>query len=821
VTTIIKKDFSVCVAKVAWREANPWIESKEFPRFSGRGVIEVSIAGRINFLFILSGLFLISMATGYVAQREYEVTLDNFVGNALARTQNRPELQVYFYRHDNPGLEQILSDFLDSDAISEVIAYSNMGEVIASHRGSNATLENSPGLNTIRAGSAVTDTSLVALDKQHRPSGTGFWSALIASNPSIYLSMPIFSPLNPTAKGLTLSNFTTALTKPEANNSLVVIGYINLAIDRSVLLIQVRRTASNILFGGFALLLLCFIPVYLITRRATAPITKLNQIAHQFLSGEVSSSTNLDVSGEYRDIAKVLGDVVNNSVEREQEAGLEHKLLLLTAGERASQLSMREDELSKATEEISETREELHRLANYDHLTSLPNQQLFIEQLNLLLRMCARNAKPLAVLLLNLENFHRINDSLGRSAGNLLLQEVGKRLVGCLRSSDVLAHNVESNEEINITRLGGDEFAMVLSQLDSIDIAAAVAQRVADRLTEPMTIEGHELVVKPNIGIAVAPRNGMEVEDLLKGATTAMHHAKSSSENSVLFYKDDMEDTGQDDLKLESDLRKAIERDELTLHYQPQVDTSNGSIICAEALLRWDHPDYGDVSPSRFIPLAEKAGLILDIGDWVLAEVCRQMCAFKEQGLELPRIALKISAQQIQPAFIARLRELLESSGLSASMLELGLSEAVLMDHDSTVLKFLQELKDIGVYLSLENFGTGHAPIGYLSRHPLDEIKIDRSFVADCNNRKSAASLVKAIIAMANSLELHTVAEGVETEGEYRFLTENGVSVMRGYLFSKPVTATELQELLVVPWHYMAQLQRMALMADLASSSGA
>jgi len=426
----------------------------------------------------------------------------------------------------------------------------------------------------------------------------------------------------------------------------------------------------------------------------------------------------------------------------------------------------------------------------------------------------------MALLLLELDDFHRINDSLGRSAGDLVLQEVGKRLSGCLRGSDLLAANVDSDQELNMSRFGGDEFAMVLSQLDSIDTAGLVAQRLTETLVAPMTIEERELIVKPNIGISVAPRNGMEAEDLLRCATTAMYQAKSISEGNFLFYRDDMEDTGQDELKMESELRKAIERDELSLHYQPQVDTSNGSIICAEALLRWNHPEFGPVSPAQFIPLAEKNGLIWELGEWVLVEACRQMAEFIEQGLELPRVAINISPRQIQPAFVTRLREVLQSSGISPSMLELGLSEAVLMDHDSIALKFLQELKEIGVYLSLENFGTGHAPIGYLSRHPLDEIKIDRSFVSDCDTRKSTASLVKAIIAMAKSLELRTVAEGVETEGEYRFLADNGVSVMRGYLFSKPITAAELQELLVVPWHYMAQLQRMALMADLSSSHG-
>jgi diguanylate cyclase (GGDEF)-like protein len=433
--------------------------------------------------------------------------------------------------------------------------------------------------------------------------------------------------------------------------------------------------------------------------------------------------------------------------------------------------------------------------------------------------LCARSAKPLAVLFINLNDFHRINESLGRNAGDTLLQEVGKRLVSCVRASDVLAHYVNSEDSVNVSRIGGDEFAVVLSQLDAVDAAGLVAQRIVDKLIEPLTIQGHELVVCPSIGIAVAPRNGMDAEDLLTSSCTAMHHAKMDNNRNFLFFSDEMQATGQDDLKMESELRKALERNELCLHYQPQVDTTNGSIICAEALLRWEHAEFGPVSPAKFIRLAEKMGLIWELGDWVLVQACRQMQEFKKLGLDLPRIAINISPQQFRPAFVTRLREVLQSANLSPSMLELGLSEVILMDNDSNVLSFLQELKDTGVYLSLENFGTNHAPISYLSRHPLDEIKIDRSFVLDCDKRKDAARLVKAIIAMARSLNLRTVAEGVENEGEFRFLAENGVGIMRGYLFSKPVPASELQQLLLVPWHFMTQIQRMALVAELNASS--
>ncbi|RLA51484.1 MAG: GGDEF domain-containing protein, partial [Gammaproteobacteria bacterium] len=453
----------------------------------------------------------------------------------------------------------------------------------------------------------------------------------------------------------------------------------------------------------------------------------------------------------------------------------------------------------------------------YDSLTSLPNRRLFSEQLSLLLDLNERNGKPLALLFINLDNFKRINDSLGHSAGDLLLQDVGKRLVGCLRSSDMLGHYVESGPRIDVSRLGGDEFTVVLNQLDTIDSASVVAQRVIDRLVEPMIIDDHELVVTPSVGIAAAPRDAVDVEGLLRAAGTAMHHAKASARDDFLFYNEDMQSTGLDRLKLESDLRKAIDRDELLLHYQPQVDTANGSIVGVEALLRWEHPEFGLVPPFKFIPLAEEIGLIEEFGDWVLVEVCRQMHEFREQGLELPKVAINVSPLQFNPLFINRVKEVLIQADLPASMLELGLSEGVLMHNDRSTIKSLQELRELGVYLSVDNFGISYAPLSYLGSCPLDELKIGRSFVVDCDLREESGRLVKAIISMANSLNLRIVAEGVETEGEYQFLTSNGARVMQGYLFSKPVPAEELKAQLVVPWHYMTQIQRIALTRELAS----
>jgi len=777
----------------------------------------MTIARKVTITFVALSLFLSCITAGYVAQREYHVALDKLMTKALAQVQNRPDLQLYFYHHAEYRLNQILGELLQSPSVFAAIAYNNLGDVMARRDLDNSPSSNIPSLQATRANISMADSGLVAFDSEKKESSTGFWSSFKKIDSTIYLTMPVFSSVNPVAKGLDLSDFAEALAKPGANNSLVVIGYISLAIDRSILLLDLRPRIIRVFFSSIALLILCAIFIYLISRREIGFLTALKQTAKDIVSGIDARKLDIKQDNEFGGIAGLLNSLIDNSASQKYEAGLDHKLLLLKADDRASQLSMREQQLSAASEEISATREQLHRLANYDHLTSLPNRQLFVEQLELLLRLCARDAKPLAVLFLNLDNFSRINESLGRNAGDLLLKEVSKRLTGCLRSSDILAHYVSTNEGMSISRFGSDEFAFVLSQLDSIDAAGMVAQRVTDVLNESMIIDGHELVVSSSIGIAIAPRNGMDVEGLLRCASTAMQQAKSTNASNFLYYKEFMEPTDHDDLKIESELRKAIDRNELSLHYQPQVDTTDGSIICAEALLRWENHEFGSVSPARFIPLAEKMGLIWELGDWVLVEACRQMKAFEEQGLELPRIAINISPQQFKPAFITRVREVLNSVNLSPSMLELGLSEVILMDNDGEVLKFLQELKETGVYLSLENFGTNHAPISYLGRQPLDEIKIDRSFVLDCDTRKDAARLVKAIIAMTKSLNLHTVAEGVETAGQYRFLAANGVNIMRGYLFSKPVPAAELQQLLVVPWHFMPQLQRMALIGELKS----
>jgi EAL domain-containing protein (putative c-di-GMP-specific phosphodiesterase class I) len=346
----------------------------------------------------------------------------------------------------------------------------------------------------------------------------------------------------------------------------------------------------------------------------------------------------------------------------------------------------------------------------------------------------------------------------------------------------------------------------VLNQLDSVNSAGSVAARLMENLQRPMTVEGHELVVSLSIGVAIAPRDGSDVESLLRAAGIAMHYAKDSVRDKVLFFSEHMDATGVGRLKLESDLRKAVERNELVLYYQPQVNIITGAVVGAEALLRWEHPEHGTIPPFQFVPLAEEIGVIGELGDWVLTEACRQLQQFDGQGLKLPRVAVNVSAFQFTPGFCARTREVLQQFELQASRLELGLSEAILMDQDRNTFQGLSDLKALGIHLSVDNFGTSYAPLAYLSRHSLDELKIDRSFVIDCDRNENSARLVVAIIAMARSLGLAVVAEGVETEEQCRFLINHGIEVIQGFLFGAAVPAAELPAILA-PWHFVEQVQ--------------
>jgi diguanylate cyclase (GGDEF)-like protein len=443
-------------------------------------------------------------------------------------------------------------------------------------------------------------------------------------------------------------------------------------------------------------------------------------------------------------------------------------------------------DLMRAITERTQVR--LQRLAHYDPITGLPNRLLFMDRLQQAIAQAQRNERLAAVMLLDLDRFKAVNDSFGHSMGDLLLMGVATRLVGCVRSDDTVA------------RLGGDEFTVLLPEIRYIHDAATVAAKILNALAEPFALGGHETYVNASVGIALYPFHD-DIETLLKCADTAMYRAKEHGGNQYEFYAAEMSDSTPRRLSMESALRRAVERHELTLHYQPQVDIVSGRIVGIEALLRWQHPELGLVPPCEFIALAIESGQILPIGEWVLHSACAQAKSWQDAGLPPLRVAVNVCVRQFhQLNFAERVGKTLEDTGLDSGWLELEMTESTLMQNTQTAMTMLGELKTMGVQLSVDDFGTGYSSLAYLKRFPIDALKIDGSFVCDIGTDPDDAAIVKAIIALAHNLDIRVVAEAVETEQQLAFLREHRCHEVQGFLLGRPVPAQQLtRQLMAAP----------------------
>jgi diguanylate cyclase (GGDEF)-like protein/PAS domain S-box-containing protein len=427
----------------------------------------------------------------------------------------------------------------------------------------------------------------------------------------------------------------------------------------------------------------------------------------------------------------------------------------------------------------------IEHLAYHDALTGLPNRALLAERLERALAHAQRHAQQVAVLFIDLDRFKLVNDSLGHDVGDRLLQEIARRLRGVLRDADTVA------------RVGGDEFQVIVTNAGSSVDAAAIAEKLMHVLGEPFVLEGQELHVTASIGVSLFPRDGASGELLLKYADTALYEAKGEGRNAYRFFSPEMNAQAHGRLRLENDLRRAVERGELELHYQPQLDLGSGEVCAVEALVRWRHPLRGLVLPNAFIPMAEETGLVLGIGDWVLHEACRQVASWQREGLSDLRVAVNISARQLQrPGLDASVRQALADSGLSPHCLELEITESSVMHDPQHAQSVLQSLRDLGVQLSIDDFGTGYSSLAYLKRLPLDRLKIDRSFIGGIPADSDDATIVETIIVMTHKLGLRVIAEGVETLEQRLQLVRQGCDEMQGFLLAHPVPAGELPGLL-------------------------
>ena len=515
--------------------------------------------------------------------------------------------------------------------------------------------------------------------------------------------------------------------------------------DVTPVLVRITRTQWHVVAGVVGLLSLLYGALFFIVRHADRVIRR-----------------------QYRE--RELAEQALREAQRTLERRVE---------ERTAQLGQANEELHGEIAERQLADQRVVHMAHHDALTGLANRTLLTDRVEQAIARAARSGGKVALLFLDLDRFKNVNDSLGHGVGDQLLQAVAARLSACLRAEDTAA------------RLGGDEFIVSLPNVADGAEAAQVAARILAELARPFSVAGHPLPAEVSVGIALFPDDGDSAQTLMRNADTAMYHAKESGRGNYQFFSAQMNERVSRRLSTETRLRQAIERGEFTLHYQPLIQLGQGNIVGAEALLRWPQPEQRMVSPADFIPVAEDSGLIVPLGEWVLREACMQAQAWQALHSGL-RICVNLSPRQFgQKHLVRTIEEALRASGLAPHLLELELTEGMLMHHADDTLRTLAQLHEMGVHLAIDDFGTGYSSLSYLKRFPIDTLKIDRSFVKDLNDDPDDAAIVTAIIAMAHSLDLRVVAEGVETVAQARFLRSLACDMAQGFHFGRPMPAQD------------------------------
>jgi diguanylate cyclase (GGDEF)-like protein len=462
-----------------------------------------------------------------------------------------------------------------------------------------------------------------------------------------------------------------------------------------------------------------------------------------------------------------------------QWAGLACLLpLFAMIGGRISRLRER---LRTSNEELRSALGAVRKMATHDHLTDLPNRVLFNEELQRALARAERHARPVTLFFMDLDRFKNINDTLGHQFGDRVLQEAAKRLSSCVREGDIIA------------RLGGDEFVLLVEELGDPAALTEIARKLLASVADLGTIDGQDLNVSLSIGICAYPTDGRDAKALLAGADIAMYRAKEQGRNRFCFYSVELQSHTPEKLTLEAGLRHGLERREFRVHYQPKIDMTSGEITGVEALLRWQHPDLGLLLPEKFIHLAEETGLIVPIGLWTLREVCTRATAWKEAGLPRMPVAVNLSASQFgQEQLVPQLTEIIKDTGIDPGILELEITESMVMQDPEQAVGLMENLRAMGVRLTIDDFGTGYSSLGYLKRFPINSLKVDRSFVRDLPHSADDIAITRAVIAMAHSLQMNVIAEGVELKEQFDVLRDEGCDEFQGYLCRPPLVEDEL-----------------------------
>ncbi|MEL7044652.1 MAG: EAL domain-containing protein [Pseudomonadota bacterium] len=758
----------------------------------------MSLVSRFGYTVSAVALFIAILVVGVTARHELVYERETRVNAALQTVIAHPELPALVYGRDRELVGTVLRRMLVDDAVVFALVYDGTGDklVLEAH---DASLDPTvPDISLLRRGRS----SLALNTYKQAASVAGIADQIdglrlpFTRQKLDYVFIPIVTPVSPLQETITVEEVLKSQAEGATARSRYVVGHVAVALNRGVLLQHAMPRILPVLLICIAAVAATVLITQFFGRRFFGSLIRLSEKAQQAASGEVNLDTRFSSEGEGRHIAALLNATFAELKRYRASVNVDRQLLNLKVSAQGSRLSELDQELDVAKEEVARTREDLHRMAYFDSLTGLPNRRLFTEQLHLILRMCERDDNQFALMFVDLDNFKRINDSLGHSVGDLLLREVSIRLANCTRTSDLLGHFSSAHVGVEVSRLGGDEFTIVATNLREEGEAAVVAERALKALNEPIFIDAHELVITPSIGIAIGPQDGMDVESLLRAADTAMYASKEDGKNKFTFYNDAMKTTDVLRLRLEADLRSAIDRGELKLYYQPMVSLRTGTIVGAEALLRWHHPEKEVLGPGSFLPLAEELGMSVELGEWTFREACRMVNELDMESCALKKISVNISPLAVSRTFVNRVKQIMAETAVDPSSLELEITEDVIMGTDVASIDCLEQLKRLGLRLSIDDFGTGYSSLSYLSHFPLDTLKIDRSFVQDYAKSRNNESLVEAIAAMATKLQLGVVAEGVETADQLQFLHGLGVDVIQGFLFSHPVTAQRLPYLL-------------------------
>ncbi|MDR3478762.1 MAG: EAL domain-containing protein [Gammaproteobacteria bacterium] len=555
------------------------------------------------------------------------------------------------------------------------------------------------------------------------------------------------------------------------------IGMVHMTTPRTIYLAGLDTIhyfiVSFIVLGIFFSILMMWLLRVIIVKRLEKLDLQVTEIsARKAISKRVEAKGEDELSHVASAINSLL-EIIQNSQSQLEDRVLQRTHELKTANQHLKQ-EINERKIIET--ELINNKEHLVRLAHYDSLTALPNRVFFSEILNKTLNHAQRQHKHLGILFVDLDRFKTINDALGHSIGDEVLKELAKRFEATLRSGDIIA------------RLGGDEFIILLSDIQHPKITSHVAEKILQTCVEPIKVKQHEFVITASIGICIFPNDGTSLEDLQRHADMAMYKAKRAGGGIYQYFTNEMNLEAHEHIKLESALRKAISNNEFVLYFQPKLNLKEETIEGAEALIRWESPELGIITPSKFIPLAEETGLIMQIGEWVLREACKINKSWQNQGYKPISIAVNLSPKQFRHQDITQLVvDILKETGLAAEYLELEITESAMMDNVDNAISKLNEIKDLGVKISIDDFGTGYTSISYLKQFPIHFLKIDQSFIKGIPQNKNDTSITSAVIAMAHNLEMKVIAEGVETLEQVQFLSDHQCDMIQGYFISRPL----------------------------------